>query len=402
MARLLAPDRRRAWSLAHRWLGLAIAVFVTIAGLTGSAIAFWRELDAWLNPAWFRVEPGEERRPLSALLADVGSARPDSRVRALLLPDRPDAALVLMLSADAGGADELFVDPYTGTLLGERDTDAIGLGAGQLVPFLYRLHYSLKLGRFGEYLLGVAALAWLVAMLVGLALAWPRRGKWRQALSVKRSAGTPRMLFDLHRAAGLLSAAVFVVVAWTALWWNMDYAVRPALAALLPPTPWYPDTLPDTAPAPHDAGPDAALAAARAARPAGEAYLIGILPEKGLYRVVMKQPGEIGLYGRTEVFVSMDGADVGEPATHRPGDTYATWQLPLHTGQFLGLPGRVLWCVAGLAPLLLAATGTALWLRRRRVARRQGRGARQTAFEPAGARARIDAGQGDQENKNHS
>ncbi len=373
MARLLTPAHRRAWSLAHRWLGLAIAVFVTVAGLTGSAIAFWRELDAWLNPAWFRVEPGPERLPLSQLVADVRSARPDSRVRGLILPDRPDASLMLMLAADADGADELFVDPYTGALLGARDTDAIGLGAGQLVPFLYRLHYSLKLGRFGEYLLGIAALAWLVATLAGFALARPRRGKWRQALSVKRSAGAPRMLFDLHRATGLLSAVVFVLVAWTGLWWNMDYAVRPALEALLPPTPWYPDTLPDVAPAARDAGLDAALAGARAARPAGEAYLIGLLPDKGLYRVVMKQPGEVGLYGRTEVFVSSDGTvvHVSEPANHRPGDTYATWQLPLHTGQFLGLPGRVMWCIAGLVPFLLSVTGSALWLRRRRLTHRR-------------------------------
>ncbi len=372
MARLLTPARRRAWSLAHRWLGLAIAVFVTVAGLTGSAIAFWRELDAWLNPAWFRVEPAAERRALTDLLADVREARPDSRVRALLLPDRPDAALVLMLAADTGGADEFFVDPYTGALLGERDTEAIGLGAGQLMPLLYRLHYSLKLGPFGEVLLGIAALAWLVATSVGVVLAWPRRGQWRQALSVKRSAGAPRMLFDLHRATGLLSAAVFALVGWTGLWWNMDYAIRPPLEALLPPTPWYPDTLPRAVPAVRDAGPDAALAAARAARPTGNAYLITLLPERGLYRVVMKQPGEVGLYGRTEVFVSWEGtvAHITEPATRRPGDSYAAWQLPLHTGQFLGLPGRVLWCIAGLLPLLLGATGTVLWLRRRRVARR--------------------------------
>ena len=35
----------------HRYLGLAMALFLALAGLTGSILAFHHELDEWLNPA---------------------------------------------------------------------------------------------------------------------------------------------------------------------------------------------------------------------------------------------------------------------------------------------------------------------------------------------------------------
>lgn len=359
---------RRFWLGAHRWLGLIILLFVVVAGVTGSAIAFWRGLDAWLNPGWYRVAPEGERLSLTELSARVVDGRPERKIHGLILPDRPEAGLVVLLAADPQGMDELFMDPYTGSILGLRDTDALSLDREHLLPFLYRLHYSLQLGRFGEYVLGIAALLWLGVSVSGYWLAWPRGKKprkWRKVLTVKASAGAPRLLFDLHRAGGLLFGAILIVVAWTGLWWNMDYAVRPAVDRLLTATPWYPDIHAKT-PIADDIGPDRAMALAQSARPMGTIYYIRPLADKQLYSVAMKQPGEADLYGRTTVYVTMAGqiVHISEPAANKPGDSYAQWQLPLHTGQFLGLPGRVLWLVAGLIPLLLGVTGTVLWLRK--------------------------------------
>jgi uncharacterized iron-regulated membrane protein len=43
--------------------------------------------------------------------------------------------------------------------------------------------------------------------------------------------------------------------------------------------------------------------------------------------------------------------------------------FPLHAGDFLGTPSRVVWFVVGLSPILLTVTGTVMWVvrfRRRR------------------------------------
>ena len=39
----------------------------------------------------------------------------------------------------------------------------------------------------------------------------------------------------------------------------------------------------------------------------------------------------------------------------------------LHFGYFLGLPSKILWCILGLSPVILACTGLYLyWFRRRK------------------------------------
>jgi len=43
--------RRKLWLQIHLWLGLLAGSVLLIAGLTGSIITFWQELDAVLNPA---------------------------------------------------------------------------------------------------------------------------------------------------------------------------------------------------------------------------------------------------------------------------------------------------------------------------------------------------------------
>jgi uncharacterized iron-regulated membrane protein len=47
------------------------------------------------------------------------------------------------------------------------------------------------------------------------------------------------------------------------------------------------------------------------------------------------------------------------------------WLFPLHSGEAFGYAGRALWTLFGLLPPLLFATGTWLWWKRRRAAKRR-------------------------------
>lgn len=351
--------------LLHRWIGAIILVFVLIAGLTGSAIAFWRDIDSWLNPDWYQVTFAEQRKSLDQLATIVQTQFPGSQLHGVILPAEIDSSLIVYLAAEPAGIDEVFINPYTGEILGSRDIDRVSLDKRHLLPFTYRLHYSLGLGHIGELILGFIALLWLAMTLVGVWLAWPKKGKWRKALTVKTSAGTSRMMFDLHRAGGLLVSCFFIIILWTGLWWNMDYVMRPVASALLPTTPWFADKQPISKPV-ADVGLEQALELARNARPTAKAYYVRLMPNKGLYTVYLRMSDESGPYGRTFAFVSYAGEllHIDEPKNNLSGDSYAEWQLPLHTGQFWGLSGRLLWAVIGLIPILLSVTGCWLWLRK--------------------------------------
>ena len=47
--------------LLHRYIGLATALFLLMAGLTGSILAFNHELDEWLNPEFYTASSEGQR-----------------------------------------------------------------------------------------------------------------------------------------------------------------------------------------------------------------------------------------------------------------------------------------------------------------------------------------------------
>src|SRR5688572_19909475 len=104
-----------------------MAVFLFIAGLTGSVIAFERELDTWLNPEFLRAEDRGVRLPMSELAAR--SERADPRIRVTYIEVAPERGGSAELYASARtdpktgkpfelDYDTVFMDPASGEILG--------------------------------------------------------------------------------------------------------------------------------------------------------------------------------------------------------------------------------------------------------------------------------------------
>lgn len=70
--------------LAHRWVGLATAVFLFIAGITGAMIAWEHELDCLLNPQIFHARsaqaPNAKVKTLFELIEIVERENPHLKV----------------------------------------------------------------------------------------------------------------------------------------------------------------------------------------------------------------------------------------------------------------------------------------------------------------------------------
>ena len=69
-----------------------------------------------------------------------------------------------------------------------------------------------------------------------------------------------------------------------------------------------------------------------------------------------------------------DVVDQRDPLRAPAGDTLISWLFPLHSGEALGLAGRLAWSIFGVAPPFLFATGLWLWLKRRRARISRGAG----------------------------
>ena len=187
---------------AHRYLGLASALFLVLAGLTGCLLVFDGALDAALNPALFRVPARTPILSAPALAARVMAADPGLEITALPLRVEPGRAVRMSVAA-GHGFDQIFVDPADGRLVGTHD-DGPGWDRPHLVQGIFRLHHTLLAGDARRWLMGAIAFGWLIANAVGFYLTLPSRepfwAKWRPVWTVKLSANPLRLLLDLHRA----------------------------------------------------------------------------------------------------------------------------------------------------------------------------------------------------------
>lgn len=403
----------RGWLVAvHRWAGLATAAFLVVAGLTGALLAWFEELDTAINPGlMLAAPPALEAGPLDPLtLAEAVRRQLPAGTRLPWIPLHAEAGRAVRISvvADAGVSlpfDEVFADPYTGRLLGERLWGDITQGTKNLMTFIYRLHYALALGQAGATLMGLVALAWTLDCFAGFYLTLPARRshgtagmgavacartwlrRWRAAWQLRLGAGAYKLNFDLHRAGGLWTWALLFVLAWSSVAFNLSQVYAPVTRYLLgtqgtgernhaavPDRPRVDPVL-----APRDALARARMLATEQGAARGFSVQredwLGYEPARGRYVYIVTTDRDIRerYGGNTRLFFDGDsGAFQGLylPTGEAAGDTFTTWITALHMAALWGWPLKLAVCVMGLVTVLLSGTGVVVWWKKR-TARRQ-------------------------------
>lgn len=388
---------RPFFSRLHRWFGLATAVFLFVAGLTGAFISWDHELDAALNPELYeaRTSAGTGApRPSLALAAELEAADPRVRVTYLPLAVEPGETLQVAVEPrvdPATGAlydvdyNEVALDPVTGQVQGRRFWGAISLAPENLLPFLYKLHYSMHLPEsggieWGILFMGVVGIVWVLDCFIALYLSFPRLASWRKSFAIRWGETGAKLNFDLHRAGGVWVWLVLLTVALTSVGMNLNLeVVRPVVSwfSTISATPFDvrkpvpPEDAKEPGVMPAAVIASAAIEARRRqfAAPAG-AYFYS--PEFDAYGVGFFEPGDDhgdgGLGNPWLYFDAQDGRLLGAeiPGTGTAGDLYLQAQFPLHSGRLFGVAGRVLMSAMGLLVAMLSVTGVVIWARKRR------------------------------------
>jgi uncharacterized iron-regulated membrane protein len=385
---------RAALVVMHRWFGLAAAVFLFVSGMTGALISWDHELDGWLNPKLFKADSEGPARDSLSLARQFEASHPDLQVSWLPLGVEPGEALNIRVDArpdPAGGKakdpgfNQVALDPVTGEVQATREWGVVSLSRENLLPFLYKLHYSMHLPEVGGietgvWLMGIIAIVWTLDCFVALWISFPKLASWRKSFAFRWKQGGYKLNFDLHRSGGVWLWLLVLVIAFTSVSMNLQLqVVRPLLTRVssLTPTVWDGRTFRShDDPALPRVSREAVLEAARgeAARrgwtlPAGGIFYS---PEADVYGVGFYEPGhDHGDGGLGNAWLHYEGSDgrfagAWEPGTGTAADIFMQAQFPLHSGRIAGLPGRILVSLLGLAIAGFSVTGIVIWARKRK------------------------------------
>ncbi|MEO6239591.1 MAG: PepSY-associated TM helix domain-containing protein [Vicinamibacterales bacterium] len=342
----------------HRWVGVVSAVFLLLIALTGCALIFENALDRRLNASLAYVTPQDTRLALQTLVERTGAALPGVRVGSVRVDPEPSFATSLSLSNRLTA----FVNPYTGELLGTRDTQQ-GLARN-----IHLLHTRFMAGYAGELFVGWLTVLTLAMSISGIYLWWPR-----QIFVVGRYSSWRRANFDLHSVLGLWASGLIFLISLSGIIIAFEKTTDPLILKMNPgPAPTF-DRLKSTpVPGGQRITVDQALAAATAALPGAAVSNIS-LPAKptDIYRLTAKFPEDRTPAGRSRLYIDQfSGAVLGLESTRSApaGTRLLNLKRSAHTGDIIGTPSQVLYFIGSLALTGQIVSGVLIWWKPKRKA----------------------------------
>lgn len=198
----------------HAWVGLVVALFILLVSATGTLTAFKPEIEWLLTPA-LRAEPAAGMASLDGILGEVSQNNPDYVVKSIdLQHGRRWAHVVRVQRAGAQPADgEVFVNPYTGKVQGER----FGLAPGEVIK---RFHTNLwlnfaggKWGLIGRMIVGFLGFTLVVLSVTGFII---YRRKFRGLFRIRLRHGRRTFFSDFHKVLGIWTIGFNLIMGSTA------------------------------------------------------------------------------------------------------------------------------------------------------------------------------------------
>ncbi len=364
---------RKIVGMMHLWLGIITGPLVFIIALTGSIYAFQEEIKEAVQP--FRKVAMEDRPvlPPSSMQHVAEAALPNKEVHAIMYGQRGRAAKAIFYKDGAEYYHFVYLNPYSGKVLQVTDE------GNDFFRFILNGHYYLWLPpKIGHVLVASVTLIFGVVVVSGLVLWWPKnKGARKQRFRIKWDAQWRRKNYDLHHVLGFYVLVLALVFAITGLVWGFEWFSNV----------WYKGVLRGQKETvyrePKSGGKRAANEGAAA-----------------IDKIWLQVAGDLPANGTIEIHVPHDSAAAIEVAVNPDSktywktdytfyDQYTLEELPvehmwgrydaatnadkvmrmnydIHVGAILGLPGKVLACLASLVIASLPITGFVIWWGRRK------------------------------------
>ncbi|ALZ24033.1 PepSY domain-containing protein [Pseudomonas aeruginosa] len=194
---------RQSMSGLHTWSGLLVSWLLFVIVFAGSLASFDKELTRWMQPDLHL--PGAQ-----SLGAD--------QVRDWLRQRAPDAhAWWVLPPSERAPYWNAGWEPRDGSEFKVFQLDAV---SGQPLPktvggeFFFTLHYDLHAGMVGLYIVGIAGMLMLVALVSGTIV---HRRIFKDFFTLRPQAARQRAWLDAHNVLGVIGLPFHLMIAYTGL-----------------------------------------------------------------------------------------------------------------------------------------------------------------------------------------
>ena len=347
----------------HKYSGITLGILLFLSALSGVGISFREELMPIVYKDLFAIQAQETPLLTHELYtkaqAHLGETKKITNIYGA--EDKAEAYLILYKTPEASFPSMLTINPYTGVVVGEMSM------IKNFFAILLFMHSNLFLGKIGSYIVGITGVILIFFVISGIYIWLPKKdGIWHK---IQRSFQFSKhhLVQKLHHTLGLSFSVILLISAITGFLtiFDLSYQImRPVRGEAVRV---------DDMERKSECSYEEQLSVVKNMTPKMEKNLISIhfcTVKNGLMKV------SYGLHNRN--FLDGYGRIVVDPKTNQTLQEAnsekdpSSWNIkrltiyPIHTGEYLGMFGRVIVFISGLALMTIFITGLMLFFKRRK------------------------------------
>jgi uncharacterized iron-regulated membrane protein len=359
----------------HRWLGFISGLVVFIVSITGCLFCFQDEIQDAMYSYRTVQNTGKPYVQPSQLIAEVKKAYPKASPDFIYYygDERPAGVLA---NQGKDGYEYVFLNPYTGKITHHEKPQT---NFFIIVEYIHL--YLLLPPAVGKWIVGVSVIIFMLIMITGLILWWPKRKSDRKrSFTIKWGGRWRRLNYDLHNVLGFYATSIAIILSITGL----AIAFEPVSKAIynmanIGKNISYKDEVTEPKSDSLKRGGiakqpvvDIAFAYARQQAPNAQMFLLHNDP------LVSGAIG-VGAYPKSMHYARATGFEFDKYngkllksyiyEKKSPGLKLTEMNYDIHVGQILGLAGKIIAFLASLICASLPVTGFIIWWGKRKKAK---------------------------------
>lgn len=362
---------RQSMAWLHTWVGLLPGWVLFVIFLFGTTAFFQHEISQWMRPEMQSREVTPQA--IDAAGRYLAQNAPDAANWSLSMPSERggDPLSVSWEPRPAAGGQprveggEAKLDPATGRLIVVRDT----LGGWFLYRFHFDLHYMPVM--WARYIVSVAALAMLVALLSGIVT----HKKIFTDFFLLRFGKGQRSWLDAHNVTAVMATPFFLMITYTGLVTLLFTLMPWAISANYPSEDAYYEVAFPSGPEQPPSGLPAQMLPlpalfdkARQTWGGSEPSYVSIANPGDANASLQMYPqgNELGQQRSALTLNALTGAVLAGGEAHGPARRTQNVMVQLHIATYADIVLRWLYFLAGVGGAIMTATGLVLWTVKRR------------------------------------
>jgi uncharacterized iron-regulated membrane protein len=203
----------------HRWLGFISGIIVFIVSITGCIFCFQDEIqDAFYSHRKVEIQNKPYIQP-STIVEVFKQKYPKGSADYIYYYGKGRPAGIFANMGEKEGYWYVFLNPYSGQIT---HTEKVDENFFVIVEYIHL--YLLLPPAIGSVVVGTAVLIFVIIMITGIILWWPKRKTDRKrSFTIKWNGRWRRVNYDLHNVLGFYATSIALILAITGLSMSFEW-----------------------------------------------------------------------------------------------------------------------------------------------------------------------------------